>query len=137
MALKLGFNELLHLKEFVKVPSAGLSTTVQKIKNERKAVAGAIKATLKGNDVLSDDKTEFLRLLRRNSTIQDIEIGELIHKEFVELASKTGIPPEASLEEAISSAKEAQGVTTRKVPIDEVADFSLAKIALSQLRAVK
>jgi ABC-type nitrate/sulfonate/bicarbonate transport system substrate-binding protein len=137
MALKMGFNELVHLKDFVKVPSAGLSTTVRMIKNEPEVVVGVIKGTLKGNEFLRENRAEFLKLLGRESKIQDSEIGGSIYKEFAELVSKTGVPASDSIEEAISSAKEAQGITKKEVPITEVADFTLAQIALSQLRGLK
>jgi ABC-type nitrate/sulfonate/bicarbonate transport system substrate-binding protein len=137
MALKMGFGELLYLKDYLKVPSAGLSTTVTKLRTEPEMVVRFIRGTLKGTQFLQDNRPEFLKLLSRESKIQDTEIGGLIHKEFVELISKTGIPSPASMEEVISNAKEAQGVVNKHVLPTEVADFSFARMALSQIKPTK
>src|SRR5438445_3715080 len=73
MAVKMGFRELVHLREFIKTPQGGLVTTVQKIRSEPDLVLRTIKAALMANRFLRENKGEFTKLLARESGIQDQE----------------------------------------------------------------
>jgi len=57
----------------------------------------------------------------------------LIHDEIVKLYSDTGLVPDDAIQEFIANSKEALK-TSRQVSISEVADFSFARRAVSEIR---
>jgi ABC-type nitrate/sulfonate/bicarbonate transport system substrate-binding protein len=134
MAVRLGFKELVHLREVIKTPQGGLVTTVQKIRNEPDLVRRTIKAALLGNRFLRQNKGEFVKLLAKESGIYDSMVAELVHEEAVKLYSDTGLVSDEAMHELIAAAKESLK-TSREVAVSEVADFSLASRAASELRA--
>jgi len=134
MAVRLGFKELVHLREVIKTPQGGLVTTVQKIRNEPDLVRRTIKAALLGNRFLKQNKGEFVKLLAKESGIYDPMVVELVHEEAVKLYSDTGLVSDEAMHEFISASKESLK-TSREVAVSEVADFSLAQRAASELRA--
>src|SRR6266478_1842531 len=133
MAVKMGFRELVHLREIIKTPQGGLVTTVQKIRSDPNTVLGTIKAALMGNRFLKENKGEFMKLLAKESGIDNPVVGGLIHEEIGKLYSDTGIVPEDAIQEFIANSKEALKVS-RQVSISEVADFSFARRAVSEMR---
>ena len=133
MAVKMGFRELVQLRDFIKTPQGGLVTTLQKIRGEPEMILRTVKATLLGNRFLKENKNEFARLLAKESGVQDPVVAGLIHEEIVKLYSDTGIVSDDAMQEFIANAKEAlKG--SRDVPVSEVADFSFARRAVSELR---
>lgn len=133
MAVKMGFRELVHLREFIKTPQGGLVTTVQKIRNEPDLVLRTIKAALMANRFLKENKSEFMKLLAKESGVNDPVVAGLIHEEIVKLYSDTGLVSDEAMLEFIANSKEALKVS-REVSISEVADFSFARKALSELK---
>jgi ABC-type nitrate/sulfonate/bicarbonate transport system substrate-binding protein len=133
MAVKMGFRELVQLRDFIKTPQGGLVTTLQKIRGEPEMILRAVKATLLGNRFLKENKNEFARLLAKESGVHDPVVAGLIHEEIVKHYSDTGIVSDDAMQEFIANAKEAlKG--SRDVPVSEVADFSFARRAVSELR---
>jgi len=133
MAVKMGFRELVHLREFIKTPQGGLVTTVQKIRNEPDLVLRAVKAALMANRFLKENKSEFIKLLAKESGVNDPVVAGLIHEEIVKLYSDTGLVSDEAMQEFIANSKEALKVS-REVSILEIADFSFARKALSELK---
>jgi ABC-type nitrate/sulfonate/bicarbonate transport system substrate-binding protein len=133
MAVKMGFRELVHLREFIKTPQGGLVTTMQKIHTQPDLVLRTIKAALMGNRFLKENKGEFLKLLGKESGIDDPVVGGLIHEEIIKLYSDTGIVPDDVIQEFIVNSRETLKVS-RQVAISEVADFSFARKAVSEIR---
>jgi ABC-type nitrate/sulfonate/bicarbonate transport system substrate-binding protein len=133
MAVKMGFRELVHLREFIKTPQGGLVTTVQKIHNEPDLVLRTVKAALIANRFLKENKSEFMKLLAKESGVNDPVVAGLIHEEIVKLYSDTGLVSDEAMQEFIANSKEALKVS-REVSISEVADFSFARKALSELK---
>jgi ABC-type nitrate/sulfonate/bicarbonate transport system substrate-binding protein len=136
MAVKMGFRELVHLREFIKTPQGGLVTTVQKIRSEPDMILRSIKAALMANRFLKENKSEFMKLVAKESGVQDQEVAGLIHEEAVKLFSDTGIVSDEAMQELIANSKEALKVS-REVSFSEIADFSFAKRAVSDLREGK
>ena len=133
MAVKMGFRELVQLRDFIKTPQGGLVTTLQKIRGEPEMILRTVKATLLGNRFLKENKNEFARLLAKESGVQDPVVAGLIHEEIVKLYSDTGIVSDDAMQEFIANAKEGlKG--SRDVLVSEVADFSFARRAVSELR---
>jgi hypothetical protein len=92
-----------------------------------------VKATLLGNRFLKENKVEFTKLLAKESGVHDPVVAGLIHEEIVKLYSDTGIVSDDAMQEFIANAKEALK-TSRDVAFAEVADFSFARRAVSELR---
>lgn len=136
MAVKLGYKELVHLREIIKTPQGGLVTTLQKIRGDPDMIARTIKAVLMANRYLKQNKSEFTKLLAKESGIQDPVVAGLIHEEIVKLYSDTGIVSDEAMHEFIANSKEAQK-STREVSFAEIADFSLARKAASEMKESK
>jgi len=133
MAVKLGYRELVQLRDFIKTPQGGLVTTLQKIRGEPEMILRAVKATLQGNRFLKENKVEFTKLLAKESNVHDPVVAGLIHEEIVKLYSDTGMVSDDAMQEFIANAKEALK-TSRDVSFAEVADFSFARRAVNELR---
>jgi len=133
MVVKMGFRELVHLREFIKTPQGGLVTTVQKTRSEPDLVLRTVKAALMANRFLKENRGEFVKLLAIESGIHDPVVAGLIHEEAVKLFSDNGLVSDDAMLEFIANAKEALKVS-REVSSSEVADFSFARRAFSELR---
>jgi ABC-type nitrate/sulfonate/bicarbonate transport system substrate-binding protein len=107
MAVKMGFRELVHLREFIKTPQGGLLTTLQKIRGEPDMILRTIKAALMGNRYLKENKSEFVKLLARESGVHDPVVAGLIHEEIIKLYSDTGIVSDEAMQEFIANSKDA------------------------------
>ena len=133
MAVKMGFRELVHLRDIIKTPQGGLVTTLQKIRGEPEIIVRTIKAALMGNRFLKENKGEFEKLLAKESGVRDPVVAGLIHEEIVKLYSDNGVISDEAMQELIASSKEVLK-TSREVSFAEVADFSFARRAVSELR---
>ena len=133
MAVKMGFREIVHLRDFIKTPQGGLVTTLQKIRGEPEMILRAIKAALMASRFLRENKVEFVKLLEKESGVQDQAVAGLIHEEVIKLYSDTGIVSDEALQEFIATSKEALK-SSREVSFSEIADFSFARRAASELR---
>jgi ABC-type nitrate/sulfonate/bicarbonate transport system substrate-binding protein len=133
MAVKMGFRELVHLREIIKTPQGGLVTTVPKIRGEPEIIVRTIKAALMGNRFLKENKGEFEKLLAKESGVRDPVVAGLIHEEIIKLYSDNGVISDEAMQELIASSKEVLK-TSRDVSFSEVADFSFARRAVSELR---
>ena len=133
MAIKMGFREIVHLREVIKTPQGGLVTTTQKIRSEPDLVLRTVKAALAANRFLKENKAEFMKLLAKESGVQDQAVASLIHEEIIKLYSDSGLVSDEAMQEFIATAKETLKVS-REVSGAEVADFSFARKAVSELR---
>jgi len=133
MAVKMGFRELVHLRDIIKTPQGGLVTTLQKTRGEPEIIVRTIKAALMGNRFLKENKGEFEKLLAKESGVRDPVVAGLIHEEIVKLYSDNGVISDEAMQELIASSKEVLK-TSRDVSFAEVADFSFARRAVSELR---
>ena len=133
MAVKMGFRELVHLREIFKAPQGGLVTTVQKIRSEPEVILRSVKAALLGTRFLKENKNEFVKLLAKESGVRDQAVAGLIHEEIVKLYSDSGIISDEAMQELIASAKEVLKIS-REVSFAEVADFSFARRAVSEMK---
>ncbi len=133
MAVKMGFRELVQLRDIIKTPQGGLVTTLQKTRGEPEIIVRTIKAALMGNRFLKENKGEFEKLLAKESGVRDPVVAGLIHEEIVKLYSDNGVISDEAMQELIASSKEVLK-TSRDVSFAEVADFSFARRAVSELR---
>ena len=133
MAVKMGFRELVHLREFIKTPQGGLVTTTQKIRSEADTILRTIKTALLANRFLKENKGEFVKLLAKESGVHDPVVAGLIHEEIVKLYSDTGLISDEAMQEFIATSKETLKVS-REVSFAEVADFSFARKAMGEIK---
>jgi NitT/TauT family transport system substrate-binding protein len=136
MAVKMGFRELVHLREVIKTPQGGLVTTVQKIRSEPDLVQRSVKAALMANRFLKENKGDFIKLLAKESGIHDAAVAALVHEETIKLYSDTGLVSDDAMQEFIANSKESLKVS-REVSRSEVADFSFARKGVSEIREGK
>ena len=136
MAVKLGYKELVHLREIIKTPQGGLVTTWQKIRGDPDMIARTIKAVLMANRYLKQNKGEFTKLLAKESGIHDPVVAGLIHEEIIKLYSDTGIVSDEAMQEFVVNSKEALK-STREVSFAEIADLSFARKAASEMKESK
>jgi hypothetical protein len=87
-----------------------------------------------GNRFLKENKGEFVKLLAKESGIYDPVVADLVYEEAVKLYSETGLVSDEAMHEFIAASKESLKIS-REVGASEVAEFSLAQRAASELRA--
>ena len=133
MAVKMGFRELVHLREVIKTPQGGLVTTVQKIRSEPDLILRTVKAALMANRFLKENKAEFIKLLAKESGIHDPVVAGLVYDEAVNLYSDNGLVSDDAMQEFIANSKETLKVS-REVSLSEVADFTFARRAVIELK---
>ena len=133
MAVKMGFRELVHLREVIHTPQGGLVTTVQKIRSEPDLALRSVKAAIMANRFLKENKGEFVKLLAQESGVHDAVVAGLVHEETVKLYSDNGLISDDAMQEFIVNSKESLKVS-REVSISEIADFSFARKAVSELK---
>ena len=93
----------------------------------------SIKAALLANRFLKEHKAEFVRLLAKESGVHDPVVAGLIHEEVIKLYSDNGLVSHEAMHEFIATGKETLKIS-REVSMAEVADFSLARKAASDLK---
>src|SRR6185436_19443144 len=106
MAVKMGYKELVHLREIVKTPQGGLVTTAQKIRGDPDGIVRSIKAVLAANRYLKQNKGEFTKLLAKESGVHDTVVAGLFHEETLNLFSDTGLVSDEAMQEFIAQSKE-------------------------------
>ena len=136
MAVKLGYKELVHLREIIKTPQGGLVTTMQKIRGEPDLILRTIRAVLLANRFLKQNKNEFAKLLAKESGIHDPVVMGLIHEEIIKLYSDTGVISDEAIQEFIANSKETLK-STREIAASEIADLSFAKRAAGEIKELR
>lgn len=136
MAVKMGYKELVHLREIIKTPQGGLVTTAQKIRGDPDGIVRAIKAVLAANRYLKQNKGEFTKLLAKESGVHDPVVAGLIHEEILNLFSDTGLVSDEAMQEFIAQSKETLK-SSREILSSDVADFSFARKAVGELKESK
>src|SRR5215510_7871666 len=136
MAVKMGFRELVHLREVIHTPQGGLVTTLQKIRSEPDLVLRAVKAAIMANRFLKEHKNEFIKLLAKESGIHDPVVAGLVYEEAVKLYSDNGLISDDAMQEFIVNSKESLKVS-REVSLSEIADFSFARKAIGERKESK
>ena len=132
-AVKMGFRELIFMKDLRGVPSGSLSTSVRKIQNDPDSIVRAIRVTLRALRFIKDNKDETLKLMSKELGIKDREISNMVYDDGIKRYSDTGIPADASVLEEIAIAKEILGIS-RDVSTSEVSDWSFVRTALKGLK---
>ena len=126
-AKKLGFNTLARAQGLVTYPEGGLSTTVQKIKENPDEVKRVIEAGIKAN-------REHTNRAGRNHSVSDgmaevdREVAAATYESVANAYNEDGTVPEDGLRVVIEEAKKNAKVNN-EVSINQVADLSILKEA--------
>ncbi len=133
IAVKLGFRELVFMKDLIGIPYVGLSTNLGKIQSDPEIIVRTVRGTLKAVAFIKGNKGEIINVMAKEFGIKDRDVASMVYDDAVKLYSDIGIPTDASMMEDIASAKETQGIS-REVSISDVADWRFAREATKELR---
>jgi hypothetical protein len=97
---------------------------LQKIRSQPDTVLRAVKAALMGNRFLKENKSQFVKLLAKETGVHDPVVAGLIHAEILKF----------SMDELIANSKEILK-TSREVSFPDIADSSFARKAAAELPA--
>ena len=128
-----GYRILFAAREVSGIPGTALGTTISKIKNDPEMIVGTAKAALKGIRFLKKNKAAFLELLVEEAGVKDKKTADQIYDAYLAGSPESAIAPDAAIMEAITLIKNLRG-TTEKVTVADVADWSLAKRAMKELK---
>jgi ABC-type nitrate/sulfonate/bicarbonate transport system substrate-binding protein len=124
---KLGFNVLARANDLFKFPHIGLGTSVKKIKEKPQEAAAVIKAFIRANRFVRDNRQETIDIL--------VDWGRTEREDAVaaydstrQVFSPDGSMPDDGMRLVIEDAQKALKIT-RAVPIGEVADPSALRDA--------
>jgi ABC-type nitrate/sulfonate/bicarbonate transport system substrate-binding protein len=128
---KLGLNILARSQDLVSYPVAGLVATVKKIKGRPDEIKRVIKAGIKANRYLRDERKGTIRYLTEWQKI-DKEMAAPTYDSVRSAYSENGTLPEDGLRLVIEEAKKAAKVE-RQVSLSHVADLSILRQAQREL----
>jgi NitT/TauT family transport system substrate-binding protein len=135
-AVKQGFRVLFAARDMSSIIASSFGTTLERIKTEPNVIVGVLAGTLQGNEFLKQNRPECLKYVAKDSGIKDPELANQICDDFIDDRAWTGTVADEALMETIEFTKEVQGIT-RKVAVSEIADWTLAKRALEELKKIR
>ena len=130
-ARKIGLNVLARADDFFKFPHIGLGTSNKKLKEKPQEVAALIKAFIRANRFIRDNRQEAINILADWGKIQRDDAAAAYDSTW-QLFSPDGAIPEDGMKLVIDDARNALKLT-RPVPIGEVADASALREAQRML----
>jgi ABC-type nitrate/sulfonate/bicarbonate transport system substrate-binding protein len=131
LGTKMGFVILAKAHELFSYPLSGLVTSVRKIKERPDQIKHVIKAGIKGNRYIRQNRDGTVQTMTDWLKINK-ELAGAAHDAVVKAFSVDGSVPEEGLRLLIEEAKKTLKVT-RDVSIQEVADFSALRDAQKDL----
>ena len=131
-AEKLGFRTLVHMRDIMEVPFAGLGTSNKKLESRADQVRKMVRATLRGLAYAKANRRESIELIR-SWTGMEASIAEQSYDRAAPAWTDNGISPDKGILINIELAKQAGGIKT-DVPMSRVVDWSITE---AELRAAK
>lgn len=128
---KLGFVVLARSHELFSFPASGLVASVKKIKDGRDEVKRVIKAGIKANRYIQQNRDGTIQVMMEWLKI-DKEIATTTYESVSKAFNQDGSFPEKGLRLAIEEAKRV-GKVDREVSVNEVADLSILREAQKEL----
>ena len=125
-----GFPVLANTADVVSIPLAGLSTTVEKIKQNRSQVKRVLKAEVEALRYLRDDAAGATEVIRKRFAM-DEAMARDSYAAVVNAFSRDGRIPIAAVEEILSLEKK-EGLIAKIVTVDQVIDTSIAEEVLKE-----
>ena len=132
---KLGFVVLARSHELFSFPASGLVASVKKIKDGRDEVKRVIKAGIKANRYIQQNRDGTIQVMMEWLKI-DKEIATTTYESVSKAFNQDGSFPEKGLRLAIEEAKRV-GKVDREVSVNEVADLSILREAQKELGIVE
>jgi NitT/TauT family transport system substrate-binding protein len=126
-ARKIGLNVLARANDYFKFPHIGLGTSSKKLKEKPQEVAQVVKAFIRANRFVRDNRQEAINILADWGKTQK-EDAMAAYDSTWQLFSPDGNMPEDGMKLVIDDARNAIKLT-RPVPITEVADASALRDA--------
>lgn len=128
---RLGFNILARASEFFNYPTAGLATRVQKIKERPDEVKRIVKAMIKANRFIRENRESAIQVLAKWGRT-DMERATASYDSTWSVYSPDGSIPDDGLRLIIEDTRKALRIA-REVSFGEVADFTLLHEAQREL----
>ena len=122
---KMGFHVLARAYEISRLPFIGLCATDRKIKERPEEVRRTLKALIRANRFMRENRAETIELLMEWGRV-DRESATAAYDGSVEVFNPDGSIPEKGLRAVIEEAKEAAKVT-REVQLNEVSDIAVLR----------
>lgn len=126
-----GFPVLANTADVVSIPLAGLSTTVEKIRQNRSQVKRVLKAEVEALRYLRDDATGATEVIRKRFAM-DEAMARDSYAAVVNAFSRDGRIPIAAVEEILNLEKK-EGLIAKTVTVDQVIDVSIVEEVLKEL----
>ena len=128
---KLGFVVLARAHELFSLPASGLVATVKKIKERPDEIKRVIKAGIKANRYIHQNREGTIQVMMEWLRI-DKEIAAATYESVSKAYNEDGGLPEKGLRLAVEEAKRV-GKVDREVSLSEVADLSILREAQREL----
>ncbi len=128
---KMGFNILARAYELFKFPFVGLGTNLKKIEEKPDEVIRVIKAGIKANRYIRQDREGSIQVLTEWGRVGR-ESAALSYDSTARVFNLDGSIPESGLLRVMEEAKKALG-SARELQVSDVADFALLREAQRQL----
>ncbi len=129
---KLGFVVLARAHELFSYPASGLVTTVKKIKERPDEIKRVIKAGIKANRYIHQNREGTIQVMMEWLKI-DKELATATYESVLKAFNEDGSLPENGLRLAVEEAKRV-GKVDREVSLSEVADLSILREAQRELK---
>jgi len=126
-----GFKSLVRTRDIMIFPVNGLGLNEQKLKNNRGEVKRVLRALLRANRFILDDKKGAIDILQKWSRTP-LAVAEQGYASSVSNFSRNLLAPRDALEKVIESTKLNIDLK-REVALSEVFDFSLVREILKEL----
>jgi ABC-type nitrate/sulfonate/bicarbonate transport system substrate-binding protein len=128
---KLGFVVLVRAHELFSYPASGLVATVKKIKEKPDEIKRVIKAGIKANRYIHQNREGTIQVMTAFLKI-DKEIAAATYESVVKAYNDDGSVPESGLRLAVEEARRL-GKVEREVALGEVSDFSILREAQREM----
>jgi ABC-type nitrate/sulfonate/bicarbonate transport system substrate-binding protein len=126
-----GFPVLANAADIVAFPLAGLSTTVEKIKQNRAQVKRVLKSEIDALRYLREDPAGATDLMRRRFAMDDA-LARDVYDVVVDSFSRDARIPVDAVENVLNLEKK-EGLISQSVTVDQVTDRSIAEEVLKEL----
>ncbi len=126
-----GYPVLANAADVVAFPLAGLSTTVDKIKQNRAQVKRALKSEIEALRYLRDDAAGSTDIMRRRFAMDD-PLARDSYAAVVNAFSRDARIPVASVENVLNLEKK-EGLIAKNITVEHVADLSIAEEVLKEM----
>jgi NitT/TauT family transport system substrate-binding protein len=126
-----GFPALANTADVVSIPLAGLSATVEKIKQNRSQVKRVLKSEIEALRYLREDAAGSVEVIRRRFAMDDAMARES-YEVVVNAFSKDGRVDTVGVENLLEMERKA-GLIAKTVTVDQVIDASIAEEVLKEL----